>query len=136
MRIRTRRIGLTERQVARLLDHIDVGLCWEWTRSITDGYGKTTIGGKTYRVHRLVWTLLVGPLDAAIVLDHLCRNRRCCNPDHLEPIDSPENTRRGRVARQVVCRRAGHPLSDKDRTPSTGRRFCRACANERKKVPA
>jgi hypothetical protein len=49
--------------------------------------------------HRFAYELLVGPIPAGLVLDHLCRNRLCVNPNHLEPVTNSENPRRGRVAR-------------------------------------
>lgn len=80
----------------RLWEQIDAtGPCWEWTGSRTNGYGYTTHCGTRGRVHRIVWTLLVGPIPAGMQLDHLCRNRACCNPDHLEPVTQQENIRRG-----------------------------------------
>lgn len=80
------------------------GPCWEWTASIgkTGGYGKYTIpfrdgSGKSKHVyaHRYAYEILVGPVPDGMDLDHLCRIRKCVNPDHLEPVSRRENLRRG-----------------------------------------
>lgn len=98
------------------------GGCWLWNgRLNVSGYG---VFHQT-PAHRLVYELLVGPIPTGLVLDHLCRIRRCVNPDHLDPITQEENMRRARL---TSCRR-GHPLTDENVyvTPSTGARTCRVC---------
>ena len=60
-----------------------------------NGYGRVCFNGREPVVHRLVYELLVGMIPTEYVLDHLCRNRRCCNPEHLEPVTMRENTIRG-----------------------------------------
>lgn len=70
--------------------------CWVWCGEINrNGYGRVWINGKRVMVHRVVYELLVGPIEVGLVLDHRCRNRRCCNPKHLEPVTVRENTLRG-----------------------------------------
>lgn len=76
--------------------------CWNWTGFIRpDGYGKAwdprrrAVG----RAHRVVYETLRGPVDDALDLDHTCRNRRCVNPDHLDPVTRGENLRRGAGAK-------------------------------------
>lgn len=74
------------------------GICWEWTGAISDtGYGVFHRGHglKKTNAHRACWEMLVGTIPEGLVLDHLCRNRRCVNPDHLEPVTERENIRRG-----------------------------------------
>ena len=71
--------------------------CWfyvgRWNSG--NGYGKIKFEGVTWMFHRLVYTLLVGPIPEDCILDHGCRVRRCCNPAHLEPVTHAVNTRRG-----------------------------------------
>ena len=71
--------------------------CWHWAArwDSGNGYGKVNYVGKGWMAHRIVYTLLVGPIPGGKVLDHSCRIRSCCNPDHLSPVSVMENTRRG-----------------------------------------
>lgn len=72
--------------------------CWLWTgHRDDDGYGKFTVvsGQSPMYAHRWSYEFLVGPIPAGLVLDHLCRNPPCTNPDHLEPVTNEENIRRG-----------------------------------------
>ena len=73
------------------------GDCWEWTGCLNHyGYGQAVPAvGPREPAHRWAWRQLVGEIPAGLVLDHLCRNRTCVNPDHLEPVSIGENTRRG-----------------------------------------
>jgi len=75
--------------------------CWNWTKGISQhGYGKFTarINGKrqTFMAHRVAWECFRGQIAAGYALDHLCQNKLCCNPDHLEPVTHAENSRRGK----------------------------------------
>lgn len=70
--------------------------CWNWTGAILKtGYGAMSWLGKNKPAHRIAYEQFVGPIPDGLVLDHLCRNTRCVNPDHLEPVTSTENIRRG-----------------------------------------
>lgn len=69
--------------------------CWEFTGSKSNGYGKVQRGGVKMPTHQFTWTRLVGPIPDGLEVDHLCRNRPCCNPEHLEPVTHRENVLRG-----------------------------------------
>lgn len=71
--------------------------CWIWTASTSKGYGRFagTGDGGVQQAHRWLWEYVYGPLDPALHLDHLCRNRLCVRLDHLEPVSPGENLRRG-----------------------------------------
>ena len=70
--------------------------CWIWARSRKPkGYGQLRRAGKTLYAHRVYWERENGPIPEGLELDHLCRQRACCNPAHLELVTSQENTLRG-----------------------------------------
>ena len=70
--------------------------CWVWLGAkMRNGYGQLVVGGVHYAAHRYAYQELVGAIPAGLDLDHLCRNRACTNPDHLEPVTRSENLLRG-----------------------------------------
>jgi hypothetical protein len=113
---------------------IDNG-CWEWTASrFTGGYGMITENGKCRGAHRVMYELLVGPIPEGLGLDHLCRNRGCVNPGHLEPVSIGENVLRGegitaQNAAKTHCMR-GHEFTVENTYAASGKwRACRECHN-------
>ena len=74
--------------------------CWLWQRAIKpEGYGYLTYKGKTTYAHRLYYERKYGPIPDGMEIDHLCRNRACVNPNHLEAVSRAQNTQRGIVAK-------------------------------------
>ena len=74
--------------------------CWIWQKAVkANGYGQTKRHGKNVYAHRLAYEMCHGPIPDGQVVDHLCRNRRCVNPDHLELVSPGENIRRGQTGK-------------------------------------
>lgn len=77
--------------------------CWNWNGRIdANGYGEVGRRNGTRKAHRAIYEELRGPISGGLDLDHLCRNHRCVNPDHLEPVSKAENTRRGLSAKLTI----------------------------------
>lgn len=136
----------------RLWPHVDCGApdeCWPWTGQINrHGYGRVHFRDRerkwTVSAHRLAWEVTFGPVPAGMVLDHVCHthdracfegdrcpHRRCCNPNHLEPVTNAENARRqNRLPRHSAthCKK-GHEFTEENTyiQPATGYRLCREC---------
>jgi hypothetical protein len=69
--------------------------CWNWTGyCYANGYSALSVDGHQRLAHRLSYEAHIGPIPLGLVIDHLCENKRCVNPQHLEPVSSAENTRR------------------------------------------
>ena len=113
--------------------------CWPWIAAKTNGYGVVQHNGRVQRAHRVVRTILVGPIPEGLEPDHLCRNRACVNPEHTEPVSQAENNRRSesasaKHARQSECKR-GHPFTPENtyfrKREQKTERFCRECCRLR-----
>lgn len=134
-------MSLAERLWARV-DKQDDGH-WIWQGAVeAHGYGVIGRGRRgegNILTHRAAWELLRGPIPAETPhIDHLCRVRLCCNPDHLEPVTQAENNRRQWAhLRRPDCPQ-GHTFTPENtyRNPASGARQCRAClrANARRQA--
>lgn len=86
--------------------------CWPWTGYRNqNGYGQISVrvNGKVrvIQAHRVVWEWLIGPIPRGRTIDHLCQNRACVNPSHLNVVSQMENNRRGALLRVTDAPSAG-----------------------------
>jgi hypothetical protein len=112
--------------------------CWLWLGAIDkkSGYGVFNVqGGRTKKVHRLAYELMIGAPPQGMSLDHLCRVRHCVNPEHLEPVTQRENVMRGEGFSAVNAIKthcpSGHAYAEHGALTTQGYRRCNACARER-----
>ena len=133
---------LSTSTLARFWAKVDVGSpdeCWEWTGAKTGkGYGNFTITPHSLWAcaHRVAYEVLVGPIPDGLFIDHLCRNRACVNPSHMEPVTNKVNILRGESpwaqrARMTHCANGHEFTPDNTRIRPNGTRSCRACTRER-----
>lgn len=127
-------LGLTPIQRLFRRIKIDASGCWVW-QGCVDAFGYGMMGNQDddfpRSVHRLAYTELIGPIPDGLVMDHLCRNPSCCNPFHLEPVTSRENTLRGQTnaaanVAKTHCPK-GHPYDGDNLRLYGRRRFCNEC---------
>lgn len=99
--------------------------CWEWVAyRMKSGYGQFSDQGRVVYAHRYSYEQHHGPIPDGMQVDHLCRNRACVNPAHLESVTQQENLRRGVLRTKRACPR-GHEYDYAQ--PSNGSRRCSAC---------
>lgn len=123
--------------------------CWPWQSRTDDGYGSAWIDGRKEKSHRYAYRSVHGEIPVGLEIDHLCRNRACCNPWHLEAVTHRENVVRGdaprktgerakaRAASRTHCKN-GHELTadntyvlESSRHDGSTYRVCSTCAKDR-----
>lgn len=110
--------------------------CWLWTSTINySGYAYFWYEGSCKRAHRVIFEHFNGKIESNYELDHLCSNRNCVNPFHLEKVSHKENVKRGRVYYQNEHKTHcpyGHSYSgDNLAFTKEGWRRCRACGRRK-----
>lgn len=130
---------------AEFMSHVDISQvgtgCWIW-KGVTDalGYGRLSRIKKSRHAHRFGYEVHKGPIATGACIDHLCRNPRCVNTEHLEAVSNVENVMRGmspaaRCARQTHCKN-GHPFEGSNvgryrRTDGRTYRYCVTCRKQK-----
>jgi hypothetical protein len=130
---------IEERFWEKVVRDIDTG-CWEWTGCrMWNGYGiiHGIVGNSYIYCHRLAYELCIGPIPNGLTVDHLCKNRGCVNPSHLDPVTFKENVLRGDSpsavgARSTHCKN-GHLLQLSPFRSLRGSRYCPICKKESEK---
>jgi hypothetical protein len=126
--------------------------CWLWLDSLSRGYGQFYVETKNDKrvivaAHRFSYELAKGFISDNLVIDHLCRQRSCVNPHHLEPVTSKENVLRGEGlpainSQKTSCKR-GHEFTEENTYVYKNMRSCRKCTynkirsfRDKKKIPS
>lgn len=108
--------------------------CWEWQASKCHGYGYVAWAGKLGRAHRVAYQVLIAAIPSDRQIDHLCRNKACVNPAHMEVVTGRINTMRAdgpsaRNARKTHCPK-GHEYTAENTWTWRNQRYCRTCSAE------
>jgi hypothetical protein len=130
---------LSAQNLKRFMDKytVDKNGCWIWGEKLRKGYGKFHFCGNGYFAHRVAYSHWKGQVPEDLFIDHLCRNRACVNPNHMEAVSHRENVIRGEGSsaqrfRQTHCVN-GHPLTPENVRYRKDRyaRNCKVCEMER-----
>lgn len=133
--------AIPSRVIDRIFDRVAVGEpndCWPWLLSLgSHGYGQ--VGWETEKgrnvmttAHRVAWMATHGPIPPGLVVDHLCRNRPCCNPSHLRLLTNEDNARLNGQSQRTHCPH-GHQYDEENTYRDwRGHRACRACRRLRR----
>ncbi len=112
------------------------GDCWEWTAFRNQyGYGTYRLDGRQCMAHRVAYEMLVGPIPKGLEIDHLCRNRGCVNPAHMETVTGKVNTLRGVGitavnAKKTHCPKGHEFTKENTRITPDRKRVCRQCQRD------
>ncbi len=115
------------------IGHEKTATCWNWIGTPSAAYGQVMISGRRLLAHRLSFELHHGPVPAGLYVDHICRNKRCVNPNHLRAVTPRQNVFENSISpiialsAQTHCKR-GHPLSGINLVFAP-ERVCRLCRN-------
>lgn len=126
------------RDIVERLDErkiIDENGCWIWSGPLAHGtgYGSLHWRGGPKLVHRVSYIVYKGEIESKMVIDHLCRNKLCFNPDHLESVTTKENILRGTSPAAINSKKEycinGHNLEENAYTYDS-KRLCRVCRKD------
>jgi hypothetical protein len=128
--------NMNPKDISRFMDKIEkTNNCWNWTGSVNDGYGQFWYK-KRVSAHRFSYELFKETIPQGLQLDHLCRNRKCVNPEHLEAVTTQINTVRGLTGKinhfnknKTHCPK-GHEYSGVN---NKERKICQICRTEQQR---
>lgn len=110
--------------------------CWDWLGDMNQkGYGRLFYNGKKHSAHRVSFEMFNGPISEDLEIDHVCENRKCVNPAHLQQITHRQNIRNGRLMKsrripKTHCPQ-GHPYQgDNVLWTRGGYQYCRQCRRD------
>jgi hypothetical protein len=119
---------LTTPRIDRFMAKVDkTDTCWLWTGGTAKGYGAFYDGTRQVPAHRWLYEYMNGVLTSVLVIDHLCENKACVNPEHLEAVSHPENCRR---RYHDACDKGHAYTEDNTITYPTAKRRCKRCMQE------
>lgn len=115
--------------IQRLTDSTEfTDTCWIWLGNLSaSGYSLIKVDGKQTKAHRYFYELFIDNIADGLTIDHLCRNKRCVNPEHLEPVSNRENIKRGIDARYGKYCARGHKRDGNTVEYGSGGRTCLLC---------
>jgi hypothetical protein len=127
------------RDFTRFWSKVEIGKkdeCWPWMAGGKEGYGWFGLSSKKqFACHRITYEMFFGSIEEGMELDHLCRNRKCVNPFHLEVVTHLENVRRGQAGiynRLKTHCPQGHPYDESNTSYKPQKwRQCKACGREK-----
>jgi len=125
-----------EKFFSRIKDYSSKEMCWFWDIVNKEGYGHFVWQGKKYKAHRWIYAQL-NEIPTGYVVDHLCRNKACVNPEHLEAVTFEENARRANLGRErghtTVCNK-GHIRTEENTYVYPNNLIaCRICRQENRR---
>jgi hypothetical protein len=130
-----------ERLKSRFLNHVEKSnMCWKWLGfKLKTGYGRFGINGIIYYAHRVSYTIFRNNIPEGLVVDHLCKNTWCVNPEHMEIVRQQENVLRGesqqsKNAKKTHCPQGHIYDTNNTRFDIKNRRSCKICTNIRRDI--
>lgn len=108
--------------------------CFVWTAAkIGDGYGRISVNNQNKLAHRVAYGEVIGEIPDGLTVDHLCRNKSCINPMHMELVTLKENIQRRPQWQSLKTHcKNGHEFTDTNTYKYSGFRYCKQCRANRR----